>query len=121
MEDKNIFFYDLNYNFYNKYYKNPKQMFYKHFFYCIIFHFHNIFVFTTEFYVDSSIQSSPAQTGTSSDPFGLLDDAIFLFSNKSFVGDIKIYLISNENGDFHFFSNETLVKINEGSNILIKR
>lgn len=75
--------------------------------------------FRAEYYVDTSSKSTTLNTGTFSNPFIYFDDVVPLFSNQSSLGIMPIYLNADNNDVYYYYSNQTLIQIKEGSDIIL--
>lgn len=84
------------------------------------FFYYEIFVSGTDYYVDNSLEIFSNNNGSKANPFGIFDDAINIFANKSSLGNNTIFLVSNEN-DSCYFSNETLIEIKDGTHIFLQK
>lgn len=75
----------------------------------------------SEYYIDNSLQFISKKNGSKNDPFSLFDDAINIFNNKSFLGDLTFILISHQNDESFYFSNEKIIQLKEGTHVFFER
>lgn len=88
----------------------------------ILLLFNIFFVLKSEYYIDNSDHIISMKNGSKSDPFYLFDEAICIFNQKRFLGNLTIVLVSHENTNEGslFFSKEKIIEIQEGTHVFFQ-